>query len=159
MSSITAQILVGTPDQFHDGINPTHYLFLSENDRPTWLLLEENIYFNKKPSNIKPIVWIPTLENMLEDAFLMISIYILKDQEILNELRNIFHGNTPEQIEIYSHLDEIDLKMLYKKNREFLKKHINLKMVITILKGSHIFNRLNALDKYEVDAEVCKSKS
>jgi hypothetical protein len=43
LSIITAYILVGTKDPYSGGINPFHYLFLSENDRPAWTLVNENI--------------------------------------------------------------------------------------------------------------------
>jgi hypothetical protein len=32
MSSMTAQIAVGMPNRYHDGIRPTHVLWLREND-------------------------------------------------------------------------------------------------------------------------------
>ena len=40
MSSMTAQIAVGHPDMYHGGIRPTHVVWLSENDRPGWILEE-----------------------------------------------------------------------------------------------------------------------
>jgi len=159
MGSLTAQIWVGHPDQFHPGINPTHYLFLSENDRPAWMLVSDDLYNIIDKSTKKQIVWIPTLENMLEDAFLMIGIYILKDHDLIKIVKSIFNGIIPDRIELYSDIKEQTLKTLYNKNREVLKINKNLKIIITILKGSHIFNKLNVLRRYEVDIEVCKSKT
>ena len=43
MSTITAQILVGSPHPNKDGIIPSNYLFLSENSAPGWVLVRENI--------------------------------------------------------------------------------------------------------------------
>ena len=34
MATLTPQILVGIPHPNHGGINPSHFLFLSENNRP-----------------------------------------------------------------------------------------------------------------------------
>ena len=36
---MTAQILVGSDNHFHGGINPTHACFLSENSRPAWAVV------------------------------------------------------------------------------------------------------------------------
>ncbi len=80
MATFTAQILVGSPHPNHGGINPTHSLFLSENSRPAWILVDP--YPDSGPRNSR-IVWIPTLENMLEDALLMIAVYVCKDDGIL----------------------------------------------------------------------------
>jgi len=74
MATMTAQILVGRPHTNHDGINPTHYLFLSENSRPAWVLVSQNI-FPKEQRDHSRITWIPTVENMLEDALLMIALH------------------------------------------------------------------------------------
>ena len=70
MGSFTAQIIVGQAHPNHGGIIPSYYLFLSENSKPAWLLMSENITSNKD----KQITWFPTVENMLQDALLMISV-------------------------------------------------------------------------------------
>jgi hypothetical protein len=75
MAALTAQILAGSPHPRHDGINPAHYLFFSENDRPAWVLVNQNI-FPEKQSGHSKITWIPTIENMFEDALLMIAIHV-----------------------------------------------------------------------------------
>jgi len=48
MGTLTAQFLVGKTHPNHGGINPTHYLFLSENSRPVFTLLKENIYADRR---------------------------------------------------------------------------------------------------------------
>ena len=44
MGTVTAQILIGSPHPNDGGIIPSHYLFLSENDRPSWSLVGANIF-------------------------------------------------------------------------------------------------------------------
>jgi len=79
MSAITAQILVGQAHPNLGGINPTHYLFLSENSRPVWILVPQNLWELESSINEKKVTWIPTVENLLEDALLMIGIHVLKN--------------------------------------------------------------------------------
>ncbi|MFC1895623.1 hypothetical protein ACFL0Q_03030 [Thermodesulfobacteriota bacterium] len=88
MGTLTAQILVGYPHPNHDGINPTHFLFLSENDRPAWVMVNENVS-EEGGSGVGRITWIPTIDDMLEDAMLMIALHICKDREIM-ELAEVF---------------------------------------------------------------------
>ena len=87
MATLTAQILVGSAHPNHDGINPTHYVFLWENDRPAWILVHQNI-FKEREENVGRITWIPTIENILEDALLMIAIHVCKNNEVM--LYNLF---------------------------------------------------------------------
>jgi|TARA_B100001971_G_C18207592_1_gene548595 hypothetical protein len=46
MGSFTTQILVGSGDSNHGGIYPTHFMYLSENDRPAWILMGQNVFDN-----------------------------------------------------------------------------------------------------------------
>ena len=67
MGTMTAQILVGSSHPNHDGIQPTHWLFLSENSKSAWVLTSQNIFEEDITTN--QIIWIPSIDNMLEDAF------------------------------------------------------------------------------------------
>jgi len=152
MAALTAHILVGTPHQNHDGINPTHYLFLSENSRPAWILVPENIY-NEEPAKFNKITWIPTLENMLEDALLMIAIHVIKDKELCDLSVEYFRKNVSEWTELYEDIDEKDLKKLHKKCSELRNRY---KLVISVFEGSSIrSNHMKALENYKMDVEVC----
>jgi len=85
LATFTAQILIGTEHPYHGGINPTHFLFLSENDRPAWILTNENI--TGENPDVEKIVWNPTTENMFEDALFMINLYIEKDKTLIAYLK------------------------------------------------------------------------
>jgi hypothetical protein len=61
MGTMTAQILVGSGHPYHDGISPSHYLFLFENNQPAWVLVKENI-FPGNTREIDKITWAPTLK-------------------------------------------------------------------------------------------------
>ncbi|WP_121661857.1 hypothetical protein [Metabacillus litoralis] len=74
MGTFTAQLLVGQAHPYEGGIcGITHTLQLSENGRPAWVLVSTN---DEKDTKITKITWIPTLEHMLEDALLMIGLYV-----------------------------------------------------------------------------------
>lgn len=146
MATMTAQILVGSPHPNHDGINPTHYLFLSENSRPAWILVLANVFH---PSSRKKIIWIPTVENMLEDAFLMIAVHIQQDQEIIELTKSLYKNISLDKLELY---DCVDRNQLYEKCRQ-----LNLpKIIISVFKDSTIQGQLEIIEQYKMDVEVCR---
>ena len=151
MATLTAQVLIGTPHQNHGGIEPTHYLFLSENSRPAWILVPENI-FNEESAEFKKITWIPTMENMLEDALLMIAIHVIRDEEIRNLAERYFRNETTEWAELYEDIDEGDLESLREKCREIGNRY---KIVITVFEGSSARSDVKILENYKMDVEVC----
>jgi len=151
MATLTAQILVGSPHPNHDGINPTHYLFLSENDRPAWILVDQNV-FPEERSSVSRITWIPTVENMLEDALLMVAVHISKNREIL-EMAKVFSIDIESNdVELYSSLNESQRNTLYQKCREILEFP---KIIISVFRGSTIERQLSILKQYKMDVEVC----
>lgn len=166
MATHTAQILVGNPHPNHGGINPRHYLFLSENSRPHWKLVNENISPHSK-GHVKTI-WIPTLEHMLEDAFLMIAIYALEDEkvvELAKELipkifdrtyirKSIGPAGPGPILTLYDDLEEEQRNQLYAECK--LIKNFP-KIIVSIFKGSSIENQLSILDEYAMDVEVCSN--
>lgn len=149
MATLTAQILVGTPHPNHGGIYPTHSLFLSENSRPAWILVEA--YSGNGFGNSR-ITWIPAPENILEDALLMIAIHVCKDDGILELIKSSGTGIESDQVEMYSDTTESQRRQLYKKCREISEFP---KIIISIFKGSSIERDLPVLENYTMDVEVC----
>jgi hypothetical protein len=152
MATLTAQILIGGAEISHHGINPTHFLFLSENDRPAWILVDQNV-FQEDQSSFSKITWLPTVENMLEDALLMVAIHVLKDREMLRIAKDVNIRTDAKWVEFYSNLDENSRNRLYKRCRTIPDFP---KLIISVLKGSTIENQLAALDNYKMDVEVCR---
>ena len=154
MGTYTASILVGTAHTYHGGIIPTHQLFLSENDRPAWILME----IGGEGTSSRRIVWIPTLENMLEDALLMVAIYVLKDSRIVREAERRFrvplYGSV---IELYRDIEGEDRRMLYELCKRVFRDH-ELKLTLTIMSGSYISNQVEVLREYPVECEVCVAR-
>jgi len=153
MATLTAQILVGGSHPNHGGINPSHYLFLSENSRPAWILTSENIFSEKQEQ--EKIVWIPTLENILEDALLMIGIYVLEDEGLCELAKEYFDDLETDHIELYDDISEEDRNKLYQECR---KLEQNYKIVITSFDEDRFDNQLKVLEDYAMDVSVCTPK-
>jgi hypothetical protein len=113
MSTFTAQILVGQKHAYDSGIiNISHSLFLSENSRPAWILSPTDIFKHQEEPQSR-ITWIPTIENMLEDALVMIGLYVLKDEKLLSMAKNHFTNPRKDFIELYTDINQEDLQELY----------------------------------------------
>ena len=151
MATLTAQILIGSSHQNHGGIQPTHYLSLSENSRPAWILVPENIFGPGNEKNPR-ITWIPTIENMLEDALLMIAINVLKDEGVIDLAKEHFKRDIHGPLALYEDIDQAALKNLYQECRKLKNRY---KIVLTVLEGSSIRNQLKVLNDYGIDMEVC----
>jgi len=158
MSSLTAQILAETLDPKQDPdkgeFGPTHYLFLLENFRPSWILVNQNI-FDQPGVKEKRIVWIPTVENMLEDALVMIAIHVIKNKKIIDLAQKMFENIEVSHVEVYQNLTDTQRQQIYQECRRIEKWP---KFVITVIGGSSIKRQLSVLKKYSIKAELCISK-
>ena len=151
MGTLTAQILIGSPHPNNDGIIPSHYLFLSENSAPSWSLVKENVD-NEDKNKYPNIVWLPTVENMLEDGLLMVAAHVLKNHEILEMAKDYTNQIESKRLELYSDLDDGQRNNLYQKCRELSKFP---KLIISVFRSSSIETQLAVLEKYDMDVEVC----
>jgi hypothetical protein len=154
MGTITAQIIVGRSHLYHDGIIPSHFLFLSENDRPAWILFGPNI-FEEPYNSRKKIVWIPSTENMLEDALIMIAIHVLKNKTVKKNAEKFCSSISGSPLEIYSAFEKSQLYELYENCRSIKNWP---KIVVSVFHGSTIENQLDVLKEYSLDFEQCVSK-
>jgi len=152
MATLTAQILIGDAHTYHDGIMPAHYLFLSENSRPAWILVGQNV-FDKTSTDKEKVIWIPTVDRMLEDALLMIAVKVLKDQNILSIAKNIYNDIDSNRVELYE-IDESNRNKLY---QECQKIKYPCKLIISVFNGSSIAKQVSVLKNYQVETEVCLS--
>lgn len=152
MATFTAQILIGSAHPNHGGITPTHQLYLSENSHPAWLLVPATVA-NRVP--IRPsetVTWIPTHENMLEDALLMIALHVVRDPGVGEAAERLLRTKTPSFATLREDIDKQDLQHLYEKSRS---ADIEVKLVITVMHGSTVMGQLKALEKYRMEVEVC----
>ncbi len=151
MGTFTTQILIGQPHPYHDGISPSHVAFLSENDRPAWVLMPLRVFGAAKASQ-KRTIWIPTVEHMLEDGLLMIGIHVVRDRE-LTALAKSFHAEIDaESVELYAQLDEGQREELYEMCRRLQSYP---KLILSLFRDSYVMRQLRVLEEYSMDIEVC----
>jgi hypothetical protein len=150
MGSFTAQILVGSPHPNHDGIIPTHSIFLSENSQPAWVLVETNVLAGGREEG-GVVTWIPT-QDALEDAILMMAVHVAKSPEVLRQA-TAFNSSDWANLAGPSALKEAHRKRLYQTCRSVVDFP---KIVVSVFRGSLIDRQLPVLEQYKMDVEVCR---
>lgn len=140
MATTTAIILIGKAHQYDSGINPTHLIQFTENDRPALIL-------QTIEGESKKVVIIPTIENTIDDIYLMIAVFVLKAIKPSKKLNSITRKS------LYDILDEEERKTLYKGTKDILIAN-RIKVVFNIFDNSHLLNLLNQIKKYPNDFEV-----
>jgi hypothetical protein len=150
MATLTAQILVGTGHPYHDGINPTHALYLSENDRPAWILVDAGV-IPHEDQHRQRIVWIPSADHIVDDGLALIAAHVLRSKEVLRAL-----GDPPPAGEPYALVEKFsdpELDAMREATRE--ASFGNMKLVVTLLNESTINAHLETLASYPLESVVC----
>ena len=110
----TAFIIVENRPYITYGLpNPGYILLLYENDHPSWELVP--LYPELKEN---PVIWIPTIDGMLEEALVMIGVHVVKDEKLRKLARDIFKESLDSKIEL--HKAGKRLEKLRKATREIL---------------------------------------
>jgi len=137
----TAFIIVGNRPHITYGLpNPGYVLVLYENNRPAWEL--KPLYPEMGKTSI---IWIPTIERMLEDALVMTGVHIVKDKKLRKLAREVFKRPLDSDIEFYEARER--LGELRKVARDVLQKY-DIGLVIIPLKDSTIIHQLDVLKEY-----------
>lgn len=148
MATFTAQILVGRSHPNDGGILPKAILWLSENDRPAWVL--HSLGAKRAPAG-PSLVWIPTVQDMLADGVLMALTHGTLDAEMLERLPSLLRNPHREPPCLYDVLEETR-QHLYSACRALPRK---VKLAITVFHGSTVFKQLPSLAGLQQDVEVC----
>jgi len=150
MGSYSTQIIVGNKALYDDGIVPTHQLFLWENDRPAWNLLD--VCLEDQPAGVK-IIWLPAPDEILQCALLMISVFILNDEEVRKRLKQILSKEFTDFVELQNDVDAEARNSLYEFNLDQLRQY-DIKLIINILSQSVIMTKLHLVQDYNMDIEI-----
>lgn len=140
MATTTAIILIGRAHPNSGGINPTHMLQFTENDRPALILHEIG-------SSSEPEVVIPTVEDTVHDIYLMIAALVLKTVSPLKAL------SSKNRDSLYDIFDQYERHALYAEARKAIEEY-NVKVVFNILHGSHLLSQTDVIKTYPNDFEV-----
>lgn len=140
MSTTTANIFIGHAHPNDSGIIPSHLIHLSESSRPAYIL-----HSLDGKEEVKAII--PTLENMIDDLYMMIAVYILKE---LDPGKPMQTEDRSSLYDIFSKQERLDL---YKKTKKIISKY-HLKVVFNILDGSSLLYEIEKIKKYPNDFEV-----
>ena len=112
MATTTATILIGRAHQNDSGINPTHFIQFTENDRPALIL-------HSIEGKSKKVVIIPTIENTIDDIYLMIAVFVLKAVKPSKKLNSITRKS------LYEILDEEE-RNVYSDIVDYVKDYVKL---------------------------------
>jgi hypothetical protein len=140
MSTTTATIFIGHADPNDSGIHPTHFIQFTENDAPALIL--RDIEGKEK---IKVII--PTIENTIDDIFLMIAVFILKQVRPSKEIHNFERKN------LYELFEQNERLSLYGQTLKLFETN-NIKVIINIFDTSHLLTLIDQVKKYSNDIEV-----
>lgn len=140
MASLTATILIYGAQHELD----TPYLIeLTENSRPALIL-------HQFTPDTKPVVIIPTLEDMANDVLLMVGVYILKQVEPSVQL------NKNQGQSLYDLLTEDERRALYTQSIKAIKDS-SLSFIFTLLDGSHLLQQVEKLKSMPINIEITVS--
>lgn len=146
MATTTACLLGGSSHPNHGGIIPSHQLLLSENDRPAWVLSRLD------GSRDDVVVWIPTVEDMLEDGLLMAGLLAARDASLTQLASTAFRKPYDQRVEMYEDIGEAQRRELYGACRRIGSQ---TKAVLCVLHGSSVAGQIGILADYAFDVEVC----
>ena len=164
MATWTAQILVGLAHPNHGGINPSYQLFLSENSRPCWECFP--IFpprLGEVLKNEGHTVWIPPGPgSILECCLLMVALHCFDpmarlpvNKELVSSAKSMSKKIMDKFVDM-SILTDKQFKELYDMAKK-IELNDSDKLIVTVLAGSSITERLKELKKHKYDFEVCFS--
>jgi hypothetical protein len=156
MSTMTAHILIGNSHIYHEGIIPFHRIYLSENSRPALIFIDDNINWDKPKETFSKVTWIPTIENMLEDVLLMVSVFAVKDKDVLQQISKFIKKGL-EYLEMYDDFKENQRQILYSLNKKRINEYKDLKIIFSIFNGSTLRSAIKNIKDYKFDYELCVS--
>ena len=143
MATTTATILIGHAHQNHSGINPTHLILFTENDRPALIL-------HSIDGKSETKVIIPTVENTVNDIYLMVAVFILKKVKPSKEIHNL------KRLSLYDILEDTERLTLYSETLKVFQE-TRIKLVFNILDDSHLLSQLEVIKNYPNDFEITLS--
>lgn len=151
MAAITALIFLGNPHPNNGGLRPLLNIQYSEGGRSAFIFPRRTGAGRDTPSRFKLI---PSLENMLDDLFLIVAYREIQDPTTIKLLNGFCKNDIEEdgRIEIYESLTPNQRLELY----EHIKNITNFpKVGICLFTGSGLMKTVHYIKEYKMKYEVC----
>jgi hypothetical protein len=156
MSSVTTLILIGHAHPNMGGIRSFAEITLEEGDRPGLLLRWNAPRGKTDPESFRKFTMIPTIENMLDDAVLMIAYAVCRHPKIFEKVNRITKG-VPLDSNYLTMYDDFTLEQRAELYAD-VKAIDDLPMVTWCLfEGSAINDSMPNLKNYLFESEVTRS--
>jgi hypothetical protein len=156
MATLTAHVLIGGAHPNHDGILPTHALFLSENSRPALVLTPLDVWGDRQSRPDEPpprrVVWIPHPEHIVDDLILQVAVHVVRESGVIAQAESIVDDIVSADHLELGDLTEADRKTLFTACRAVESFP---KLVVMILSGSTLARNAPRFGDYSMDIEVC----
>lgn len=147
MANITAQILVKDPKGFSGHFDAFSKVQLSEGGRPLWV--------SRRPihpdMNMRRFSWIPTVENMLDDALVMLALHILEDEQLTATVQDFMQGRRYKSLLLYEDLTDQQRKILYEQCKAISFAE---EVMVVVFHDSSVQSCLSTLQDYQMDFQV-----
>lgn len=148
MASMTAQILLCDPHTYDDDPSAIDTITLIEGSRPAWIIRRTG---RLQPGWQREIVWIPSVEHMLDDGLLMAALYAFKCETVREKFLSFSDKLGSNRLEIYEDLSVEQRHELYRLCRgieDFPR------IELTVYHGSGLIPCIGTLAYYRMEYEV-----
>lgn len=153
MGVYTAQILVGCGKTYDKGINPSHALFLYEEDTDVfWVIKELNLTsdpLKNKSDNKKQFT--PSPDNLMDDAMLLIAMYVLEDSVVGTLAKELGKTKSTDDLDLKDGFTSQDKQVLYDL---VMAISVEYTLSITVFESSLLKWQLSALEKYSCERYI-----
>jgi Fe-S cluster biosynthesis and repair protein YggX len=148
---LTAFFLIGEPEQFYGRMNEVFLLNLYENHKPMFVIRPQD-------GDLKAddITFIPTKEDMVHDAFVILSVCYLKNPEVIQVFKPYY-----DEIQYEQPFDFNDMPIETRQKLYEIVKASNweeTKVTLTLLANSSLNQLTDQINQYNSFLEVFQPK-
>ncbi len=153
MGIYTAQILIGCGKMYDKGINPSHALFLHEDDQDVaWVLKKLDLQTDQTSASAQSAMqWTCSLDNLLDDAMLLIAIYVLKDDVTITLTKELTKSENLDKLNLKNDISSEDRQILYDLVMSISAEYT---LTVTAFDFSLLKWQLSSLENYSAEKHI-----
>ena len=153
MGVYTAQILVGCGKMYDKGINPSHVLFLYEDDQEaTWVLKQLDLQNDRSFKSLQPAKrWACPLDSLLDDAMLLIAMYVLEDDVVITLVKELEKIDDLDKLDLKDGITNEDRQILYDLVMSISAEYT---LTLTVFDFSLLKWQLSLLENYSAEKHI-----